>query len=108
MFDMVAHQLSGGVAVMCFESVEDGPVFLDGQLFRLGLDARPSLLRSYDEEGAGHPMVLSLPIHPHLVGVRHRLPYFRDVLNLLQQRADTVFLTGSEICDWFLAQQDGS
>jgi hypothetical protein len=53
-------------------------------------------------------MVLSLPIHPHLVGVRHRLPYFRDTLNLLQQREDTVLLTGSEICDWFLAQQDGS
>jgi hypothetical protein len=25
---------------------------------------------------------------------------------MLKQREDTVFLTGSEICDWFLAQQD--
>jgi peptidoglycan/xylan/chitin deacetylase (PgdA/CDA1 family) len=74
------------------------------ELYRRVVDT----LRSYDEEGAGRPIVLSLPIHPHLVGVSHRLPYFRDVLDLLRQREDTLFLTGSEICDWFLAQQDGT
>jgi peptidoglycan/xylan/chitin deacetylase (PgdA/CDA1 family) len=72
------------------------------ELYRRVVDT----LRSYDEEGVGQPIVLSLPIHPHLLGVRHRLPYFREILDLLQQREDTVFLTGSEICDWFLAQQD--
>jgi len=61
-------------------------------------------LRTYDAEEAGHPVVLSLPIHPHLIGVPHRLPYFREILELLTQREDTVFLTGSEICDWFLEQ----
>jgi len=65
-------------------------------------------LRSYDEEGKRDPMVLSLPIHPHLVGVRHRLPYFCKILDLLQEREDTLFLTGSDICDWFLDQQGGS
>lgn len=65
-------------------------------------------LRSYDEEGKRDPMVLSLPIHPHLVGVRHRLPYFCKILDLLQEREDTLFLTGSDICDWFLGQQGGS
>jgi hypothetical protein len=65
-------------------------------------------LRSYDEEGARGPMVLTLPIHPHLLGVRHRLPYFRQVLDVLLEREDTIFLTGSEICDWFLTQRDGA
>ena len=46
-------------------------------------------LRSYDKEGAGHPIVLSLPLHPHLIGVRHRLPYLREILDLLEQREDT-------------------
>jgi allantoinase len=121
-----------GVDYLCDWVLDDVPVWLratpkplvavpysldlnDSVIYAVERQSSPELyrrvvdtLRSYDEEGAGHPMVLSLPIHPHLVGVRHRLPYFRDTLNLLQQRADTVFLTGSEICDWFLAQQDGS
>jgi allantoinase len=63
-------------------------------------------LRSYDE-GASAPFVLALPIHPHLMGVRHRLPYFAAVLDLLLERNDTVFMTGSQICDWFLANQAG-
>jgi allantoinase len=121
-----------GVDYLCDWVLDDVPVWLratpkplvavpysldlnDSVIYAVERQSSPELyrrvvdtLRSYDEEGAGHPMVLSLPIHPHLVGVRHRLPYFRDTLNLLQQREDTVFLTGSEICDWFLAQQDGS
>jgi allantoinase len=121
-----------GVDYLCDWVLDDVPVWLratpkplvavpysldlnDSVIYAVERQSSPELyrrvvdtLRSYDEEGAGHPMVLSLPIHPHLVGVRHRLPYLRDTLNLLQQRADTVFLTGSEICDWFLAQQDGS
>jgi allantoinase len=66
-------------------------------------------LRSYDDEGFAAPFVLALPVHPHLLGVRHRLPYFAAVLDLLRERDDTIFMTGSEICDWFLAQQvDGT
>lgn len=61
-------------------------------------------LRTYDAEGASRPVVLSLPIHPHLIGVPHRLPYFASVLELLAQRGDTIFLTGSRICDWYTAQ----
>ncbi|WP_230208992.1 hypothetical protein [Nostocoides sp. HKS02] len=47
---------------------------------------------------------MALPLHPHLMGARHRLPYFTSVLDLLMGRTDTVFMTGSEICDWFVGQ----
>jgi allantoinase len=63
-------------------------------------------LRCYDAETTPKPFVLALPLHPHLMGVRHRLPYFAEVLDLLQQRDDTIFMTGSDICDWFLTQQE--
>lgn len=62
-------------------------------------------LRSYDDDVERRPMVLSLPVHPHLLGVRHRFPYLREVLDILQGRNDAIFLTGSQICDWFLTQQ---
>jgi hypothetical protein len=65
-------------------------------------------LRSYDNEDRGAPFVLALPLHPHLIGARHRLPYFASVLDLLMEREDTVFMTGSQICDWFVGQTSRS
>jgi len=61
-------------------------------------------LRSYDDQRNRAPFVLTLPLHPHLMGARHRLPYFASVLELLMEREDVVFMTGSGICDWFVGQ----
>jgi len=127
--DILAEQ---GVDYLCDWVLDDVPVWLqaaakplvavpysldlnDSVIYAVEHHSSPEIyhrvvdtLRSYDKEGAGHPIVLSLPLHPHLIGVRHRLPYLREILDLLEQREDTVFLTGSEVCDWFLAQQTGS
>ncbi|MPZ59861.1 MAG: polysaccharide deacetylase family protein [Propionibacteriales bacterium] len=56
-------------------------------------------------EAQESPRVLSLPLHPHLLGVPHRFQYLVDVLDLLLDREDTVFATPAEICDWFLGSQ---
>ncbi|MBY6059534.1 polysaccharide deacetylase family protein [Leisingera daeponensis] len=45
--------------------------------------------------------VLGIGLHPHLIGVPHRFPYLIRMLDLLQGRDDVVFMTGSEIHDWF-------
>ena len=50
-----------------------------------------------------NPQVLTLALHPHVVGVAHRAHYLVGVIDLLQDRDDTVFVTGSEIADWFVA-----
>jgi len=52
------------------------------------------------EEGA---VVLSLPLHPHLLGVPHRIGSFTAALDLLAARDDCTFLDGSGIHDWFTA-----
>lgn len=49
------------------------------------------------------PRVLSLPLHPHLLGVPHRFRYLLDVLDALQARDDTVFATPGEVYDWYAA-----
>ncbi|MFF3867696.1 polysaccharide deacetylase family protein [Micromonospora sp. NPDC001898] len=56
-------------------------------------------------EAALEPRVLTLPIHPHMVGVPHRIRYFDRILDELSNREDVIFLTGSEICDWFTGQR---
>lgn len=60
-------------------------------------------LEAIEPELAEGPRVVTLSFHHHLVGVLHRIGFVAKMLDLLQARDDTVFMTGSEICDWFLA-----
>ena len=45
--------------------------------------------------------MLTLPVHPHLTGVPHRIGLFRDLLDLLLARGDSVFMVGSQIAHWY-------
>ena len=49
--------------------------------------------------------VMVLPLHPHLVGVPHRITWFNRILEILAARDDVVFMTGSEIADWYQAAE---
>lgn len=60
-------------------------------------------LRTFEPELRHQPRVLTLGLHPHQIGVPHRMPYLAESLRLLAQRADTIFMTGSQICDWYLS-----
>ena len=57
----------------------------------------------YDRELARQPRVLTLALHPHLIGVPHRFPYLERMLDRLQARDDTIFTTGRGIADWYAA-----
>ena len=50
--------------------------------------------------------VMSLVVHPYLMGAPHRLRYFREALERISLRSDIVFMTGEEIYDWYLTQSD--
>jgi hypothetical protein len=58
--------------------------------------------REIDREG--QPRVLTLPVHPHLTGVPHRIGFFGDILDTLLRRSDTVFMAGSQIADWYAGE----
>ncbi len=61
----------------------------------------------FEDEITNNPKVLTIALHPHLIGVAHRAYYFAQILDLLQERDDTIFVTGSEIADWFV-EADGT
>jgi hypothetical protein len=50
------------------------------------------------------PRVLTLPLHPHLSGVPHRIGFLADMLDALMARDDTVFMNGSQIAGWFTSE----
>jgi len=62
-------------------------------------------LNIFEEEA--QPKVLTLALHPHVMGVAHRAEILARCFDLLLARDDTVFVTGSEIADWFIAE-DGT
>lgn len=47
------------------------------------------------------PRVMALVVHPYIMGVPHRLRYFREALAHIRSREGVVFTTGSAICDAF-------
>jgi len=66
-------------------------------MYRRMLDS----LACFAGELSRQPRILTLPLHPHLIAVPHRMPYLVRMIDELQARADTVFMTGATIADWF-------
>lgn len=64
-------------------------------------------LATYDEELPDQCRVLTLSIHPHIVGAPHVAHHFGRVLDLLMARDDVIFVTSSDIGDWFI-QAEGT
>lgn len=58
---------------------------------------------TFEPELKNNPRVLALGLHPHLIAVPHRFGYLKRMLDDLLARDDTVFMTGSQIADWFVA-----
>ncbi len=64
-------------------------------------DRLVSTLETYEPELASGPRIVTLGLHPHLIAVPHRFGWFERMLDTLQARDDTVFMTGSQIANWF-------
>ena len=64
-------------------------------------------LECFTKERAGGPRILTVPLHPHLMGVPHRVGFLERFLDTLARRKDTVFMTGAQIADWFAGAAAG-
>jgi hypothetical protein len=58
-------------------------------------------LECFTQERSGGPRIFTIPLHPHLMGVPHRIGYLERFLATLRRRKDAVFMTGAQIADWF-------
>ncbi len=61
-------------------------------------------VETMEPELKAQPRVLTIALHPHIIGVPHRLKYLALALDMLSRRSDTVFMTGSQIADWYVAE----
>ncbi len=60
-------------------------------------------LEVFERELKTQPRILTLALHPHLIGVPHRFAYLERMLDLLQKRDDTVFVVGRQIANWYMS-----
>ncbi len=81
------------IAVPYSLDLNDGPIWAGW-----GMDSDEqyrrtvSTLETFEDELKTNCRVLVLPLHPHLVGVPH---------DILVARKDTIFVTPSQIADWY-------
>lgn len=62
-------------------------------------------LRLFEKEVTENPRVLAIGLHPHLISVPHRFHELVQMVEMLQASSEVVFVTGSEICDWYTAAE---
>ena len=101
-FDLGRVALLSGLTLICVAVI--GTFYL----FRAEQRADNRVIETltcFDRELADQPRVLTLPLHPHVEGVPHRIPYLERVLDMLMARPDTIFMTGSQIADWYVGLQ---
>lgn len=53
-------------------------------------------------EGRTQPRVMSLSIHPYIMGVPHRIAYFEQALDHILARDDVWFTTAEDIYEWYV------
>lgn len=52
-------------------------------------------------EAARGARVMAIAVHPFITGAAHRTKYFDQIFDYLKGRDGVVFMTGSEILDWY-------
>jgi allantoinase len=126
-----------GIRYVCDWVLDDLPCWLEtihGRLIAMpySLEINDSILYAIEKHASGEihrrlvdtlacleaeigdrPRIITIGLHPHLIGVPHRFVYFEQMLDLLVTHPDVIFVTGSQIADWFeyaeaAAQKEGT
>ena len=62
-------------------------------------------LEVFDEEKLSNTKIITLALHPHIVGVPQNFHYFKKTIKELKKRDDVTFMTSSQIGDWFIKEE---
>ncbi len=90
------------VALPYTVELNDIPIYLiqhhrSPEIFERAKDQFDTLYR----EGADSARVMAISTHPYITGVPHRIKYYNMIFDYIRQFEGVVFMTGSEILDWY-------
>lgn len=84
--------------------LNDVPVYVTGQHASPALaDRIRDTLAFFARDGFARTRVMTVALHPHVIGVPHRMESFTRVMQELAAHPEVAFATSSEIGDWFAA-----
>ena len=92
------------VALPYTVELNDIPIYLiqhhrSPEIFERARDQFDTLYR----EGAESARIMCISTHPYITGVPHRIKYYDMIFEYIRQFEGVVFMTGSEILDWYNA-----
>jgi allantoinase len=99
------HVQSGRLVSMPYTvEINDIPIYLiqhhrSPEIFERARDHFDTLYR----EGAESARIMAISTHPYITGVPHRIKYYEMIFEYIRQFAGVVFMTGSDILDWYNA-----
>ena len=90
------------IAVPYTVELNDIPIYLiqhhrSPEIFRRARDQFDTLYR----EGAESVRVMAISTHPYITGAPHRIKYYDMIFDYIRRFEGVVFMTGSEILDWY-------
>lgn len=86
--------------------LNDVPIYVIGQHASAALaDRIRDSMAFYARDGFSRTRVMTIALHPHIIGVAHRMESFWSVMRELAAHPEVGFATSSEIGDWFSAIQ---
>jgi len=90
------------VAVPYTVELNDIPIYLiqhhrSPEIFERARDQFDTLYR----EGADSARIMCISTHPYITGVPHRIKYYDMIFEYIRQFEGVIFMTGSEILDWY-------
>ncbi len=90
------------VALPYTVELNDIPIYLiqnhrSQEIFDRARDQFDTLYR----EGADSARIMAISTHPYITGVPHRIKYYNMIFDYIRQFEGVVFMTGSEILDWY-------
>ena len=90
------------VAVPYTVELNDIPIYLiqhhsSPEIFQRARDQFDTLYR----EGAEGVRIMAISTHPYITGAPHRIKYYDMIFDYIRQFEGVVFMTGSEILDWY-------
>jgi peptidoglycan/xylan/chitin deacetylase (PgdA/CDA1 family) len=133
-FNTLDHLRSVGIEYVCQWVIDDIPTRLttkhgdmvsipygldlnDSVIYAIEKHSSPEMKLRFDEavktferetRETGQPRVLTIPLHPHLSGVAHRINFLTELIDELRDRSDTIFVNGSQLTDWYLSHNSKS
>ena len=69
------------------------------------ITASKNYLKVFDEEKLSNTKIITLALHPHIVGVPQNFYYLKKMIQNLKKREDVIFMTSSQIGDWYIKEE---